>query len=150
VDTSQPVGPIGRKDATAIIRHYLVSFMESQFKNNNVALANFENPVLQPDSTADFENSCTITAIEEENILAENVLFPNPAKDIITIKTKFENKMSNIVITDITGRNITHLIKIEEKNSKEFILNLSSINSGNYFIYFSNNNGKSLKCTVIK
>jgi len=150
VDTSQPVGPIGRKDATAIIRHYLVSFMESQFKNNNVALANFENPALQPDSTADFENSCSVTAIDEENYSEENILFPNPAKDLITLKTKFDNKISNIVITDITGRNITTLIKIEEKNSKEFIFDISSLNSGNYFICFTGKKSKPDKFTIIK
>jgi hypothetical protein len=137
VNTSQPVGAIGRTNATATVRHYLVSFMESQFKNNTSAMANFQTSILQPNTTAVFENSCVATDINESESTDEVKVFPNPATNYATITTTGEISESDIMIFDITGRIVTNRINIETQNFNEYKLDLSNIDNGYYFISFA-------------
>jgi pimeloyl-ACP methyl ester carboxylesterase len=137
VNTSQPVGAIGRTNATATVRHYLVSFMESQYKNNTIALANFQTSLLQPNTTATFENSCVATNIDETEIAAEVKVFPNPASDYVTITIAGEITESDIMIFDMAGRIITDRVDIEAQDVNEYKLDLSNIDNGYYFVSFA-------------
>jgi pimeloyl-ACP methyl ester carboxylesterase len=149
VNTSQPVGAIGRVNATATVRHFLVSFMESQFKNNLLALPYFQTSTLQPNTIATFENSCTVTIIEETAKESKVSIFPNPANNIITLTTENETKSSEIIIFDITGKNISESIRIKQENTKSFILDISGLRSGNYILY-TGNNIKPIRLSVMK
>jgi dienelactone hydrolase len=60
----QPVGSIGRDNATGTVRHYLVSWLESEFKDNVLASINLNQSLLQPNTTQEFENSCNETVTE--------------------------------------------------------------------------------------
>jgi len=137
VNTSQPVGSIGRTNATATVRHYLVSFMESQFKNNTIAMANFQTSLFQPNTTATFENSCVATDINEAESSVEVKVFPNPATNNATITNTEEISESDIMIFDITGRIVTDRVKIETLGFNEYKLDLTNIDNGYYFISFA-------------
>ncbi len=133
VNTSQPVGAIGRANATATVRHYLVSFMESQFKNNIIASANFSTALLQPNTTSQFENSCSVTAIPENN--AETVsIYPNPATDIINIQLNSAINTTDVAVFDITGKNITAGISFRQIQENLISADFSSIQDGYYCI----------------
>jgi hypothetical protein len=149
VNSSQPVGPIGRVNATATVRHYLVSFMESQFKNDVLALANFQTGVLEPSTTATFENSCTVTSVEEKNNDALTSSFPNPADHLLTLTTEYPVCLTDIMIFDITGNDVTRLTNISQENSNVFAMDISALNPGCYVVVTGKNN-KPLKLTVLR
>jgi len=72
------------------------------------------------------------SCIELEDIGKENlniIVYPNPAKDNITIKTNQLNG-GNLYIYDIMGRELTG----KQINNDETIVDISSLNSGIYVL----------------
>ncbi len=89
----------------------------------------------------DYENDGTVNNIDwlkatpttvsvTETITAQNqvTLFPNPAKNNITINTQLSNN-DNIKIFDVTGK----LMMTKRFNSKSITLSVSDFNNGLYF-----------------
>jgi hypothetical protein len=75
-------------------------------------------------------------------------LFPNPAQNIIYIKTSYNNAITKIDLLDITGR----LITSQKINTSSDIISLPiDVESGTYFIQITaNNNIVRKKIVIIK
>jgi hypothetical protein len=71
-------------------------------------------------------------------------LYPNPAKDIVTIKIKDGIEFSNAKIFDLNGK----LIAEPKLNSDSF--SVQNINTGTYIILFRDQNGKDYSQKFIK
>ncbi len=86
---------------------------------------------------------CSPRLAENDNQISNLIVFPNPAKDELTIRLEsMEMQNLNMTITDIIGRD---LIKKEFEaviGSQEFKLDLSSLQSGIYLIQISYLSGK--------
>jgi pimeloyl-ACP methyl ester carboxylesterase len=149
INSSQPVGSIGRANATATVRHFLVSFMESQFKNNIIASANFSTAALQPNTTNQFENSCQVTSIYETGINSA-IIYPNPVKDILTIQLNSEIQSDAISLFDITGKKITAKIQFHQIQGNQYSADFSALPKGYYCIrVLEGNCYRSFKVIVI-
>lgn len=152
VNSSQPIGSIGRNDATATIRHYLVSFMEAEFKNNTNASNQLFIGSNRPNSTNEFITNCSlITGIESQNFTQNLSIFPNPTKEKIMISYITENSSAiQIELCDVSGR----LILKETENPKKSLqttkeINIESIDNGSYILYL-NQNGYKKAFKIIK
>lgn len=140
---SQPVGTIGRNKTTASIRHYIVSFLNSQFKYNQTSFNNLNSITLRPNSVSEFENTCSTVTNEDEielNNSNELTVFPIPAKNNITVN--FNNiQTGNILIYN----NIGNLMYKNNVNSvSEANINTESFTSGIYIICFEGEDGTKL------
>lgn len=62
----QPVGSIGREPTTASIRHMLVAFLNSQFKDDAIAGAALTSEPLRPNTLGEFENTCGVEVDPDE------------------------------------------------------------------------------------
>lgn len=149
VNSSQPVGPIGRTNATATVRHYLVSYLEYLFKNNVIAQANLETSLLQPNTTGEFENTCLTTSISENSNENKMSVYPNPVTDRCQIISNDEIDMNNIIIIDLQGREITGRIQIPQVSLNEITVNFSEIENGLYLIYNKGGEEKPIRINVI-
>lgn len=89
INTAQPVGSIGRDSATGTVRHLLVSFLESEFKNNLQANDDFFNTSFRPNNYNTFETTCTYTSVKEikneKSYVVYNNEISNPEKLTIEI-----------------------------------------------------------------
>lgn len=63
----QPVGSIGRDNATASIRHYLVSFMELSMKGNQSTEQHLKVEDFQPNTTKEYESTCPFEGVDEDD-----------------------------------------------------------------------------------
>lgn len=79
-----------------------------------------------------------LTEIENDNSV---VLYPNPAKDILNIKTN--HKIKSVIISDLLGRNQI----ISQKNSNE--IDISTLNKGVYVVSIGLEN-KVLRYKLVK
>jgi len=132
--SSQPVGSIGRDNATATVRHYLVSFMKSQFKGDGIALANMTTSLLQPNTTGEFETNCT-GSVNIEEFLEETFLFyPNPVKNDLHISLSGKS-IEKLEVIDVLGR--TH--RIVENASGNLVIDFSDLPKGVYSIRMLSN-----------
>ncbi len=64
-------------------------------------------------------------------------MYPNPVNDKLTVQLPDNNENANIVITDITGKQVLS----ENKNGKLFEFNTSDLTKGMYFITVKNSKG---------
>jgi len=62
----QPVGSIGREPTTASVRHMLVAFLNSQFKDDAIAGAALTSELLRPNTLGEFENTCGVEVDPDE------------------------------------------------------------------------------------
>lgn len=76
--------------------------------------------------------------LKEEDFNKSLMLFPNPAEDIVTVKTDF--KIDQIEIFDLRGQSV-----IAEYNSINNTIDISGLKSGNYFVHVFSNNKESIK-----
>jgi hypothetical protein len=75
-------------------------------------------------------------------------LFPNPAKNTLTIETNIVNEKAQISLINILGS--SQIIRNLEKGSNQVVLDISSIAPGVYFVKFETDSGKqSVKRVVI-
>ncbi|MEI7597315.1 MAG: T9SS type A sorting domain-containing protein [Bacteroidota bacterium] len=141
---SQPVGPIGRENATASIRHFFVSWILSEFTNNSNATIQLATTSLHPTTTKEFLNDCgTVGTREPEK--KSIVIYPNPVNDFLYI----ENCLAN---SDIKIYNTTGQIVYEVDNKQGNIsIDLSSYSKGMYLLKITDaNNGIRLTERLIK
>ena len=119
---------------------------------DGIEIINSNNPT-QPTSengeyvvVVTYTNGCTSTSDPyyynaagiEEIVPGTLTLFPNPAKDQITIRTSFE--IRNIEVLDMVGR--TQQI-MNNLNSSEVNINTSYYSKGMYCVKITNASGKS-------
>ncbi|TMM29090.1 T9SS type A sorting domain-containing protein [Polaribacter aestuariivivens] len=90
-----------------------------------------------------FSNNATLSTNEEVLFTKNLSIHPNPATDIINIKTK--NTISKVLIFDVTGKNI-----LNASNIKDNTLNISSLNSGIYFMKILDSNNYKTTRKLIK
>jgi hypothetical protein len=140
---AQPVGTIGRNKATASIRHYIVSFLNSQFKYNQTSFNNFNSITLRPTSVSEFENTCSNVTSENEielNNSNELTVFPVPAKNNITLN--FNNvQTGKVLIYNSIGKLMFFGNTISNSEVK---INTESFTSGIYIICFEGEDGSKL------
>lgn len=75
----------------------------------------------------------------EENTTNTFDLFPNPAKNTISISSSSITNIQAIYLTDVSGR------IVKSFNATDTSLNVSELESGKYFIILSHDNGTSVK-----
>jgi len=91
----------------------------------------------------------TVTVSVTESIynIADGILvYPNPAKENITLNISSLQKDCYITITDIVGK----IISKQDIKSNSTLINLNSFNSGVYFINVYNNNNVLTKKIVVQ
>lgn len=130
----QPVGTMGRDNATASIRHFLVSFMEHTFKGNSAAETSLKESSNQPESVDEYESNCPLQ--EEPNSVVEldqvfNI-YPNPVTEgVLFIEFGQTVDQAQIRVFDMFGR----LIMEEHGQGNRLELNIpSSLHSGQYVL----------------
>jgi Secretion system C-terminal sorting domain len=72
-------------------------------------------------------------------------VYPNPAKDFLTLKVPSENSINNFMVFDVAGKNV----KSGELNNSNTI-NLQALPNGHYIIKFVNTNGDSQLVKIVK
>jgi pimeloyl-ACP methyl ester carboxylesterase len=132
-NTSQPIGSIGRDSATASIRHYLLSFCESQFKNSSSAQNALFIQSNRPNTENEFLSNCITTSFDE--MMEANVsLYPNPANNYFTIKIANNNHWGRIQLYNTLGQ----ILLIEElEASIEKTISLNNLPSNIYFLHIT-------------
>ena len=96
------------------------------------------------------ELSGTSTDITNNNLDIEFSVYPNPAKNQITVDfISTNNKSSNLIISDILGKTVKEFSINSSNGINRININLNNLNDGIYFINFSNNDIKSTKKLVI-
>ncbi len=150
VNANQPVGSIGRDDATASIRHYLVSFMEFSMKEIASAESHLKLEEFQPSSTKDYESTCPFVGTDEEEEEEEeeedttstsefeikHTIYPNPTSGLLTIESdqsiqtiEVVNSLGKIVFTASQTNQIdvshlergVYILKLNNQFQKRFI-----------------------------
>lgn len=96
------------------------------------------------------ELSGTSTGITYNNLDIEFSVYPNPAKNQITVDfSSTNNKSSNLIISDLLGKTVKEFSVNSSNGINRIDINLNNLNDGIYFINFSNNDIKSTKKLVI-
>ena len=78
------------------------------------------------------ENDSTTTASVLNLSFSTFKLFPNPLKDILTIKTNLINQPIDIQVTDLIGK--VYLVKELITNNNEYNLSLEKLEKGTYIV----------------
>lgn len=143
---SQPVGTVGRDSASASIRHFICSFLLSQFSGGSIPFLNFSQPSLRPSTVAEFETTCSEITGNHTKMLEKGIkVYPNPVSEFSTIT--FDSPFSGTcVVYDYTGKEIK---SINISNEFELSINFSEFNKGQYLLRFTNQDGVSQSIKVI-
>ncbi len=144
---SQPVGTVGRDSATASIRHYICSFLFSQFSGGSVSFLNFSQISLRPSTVGEFETSCSEITGNNTTLLEKGIrVYPNPVCTFSTIT--FDNPYSGTcVVYDFTGKEIE---TINISDEVELSINFSEFKKGQYLLRFTDQDGVIQSIKVIK
>ncbi|MBC8487819.1 MAG: T9SS type A sorting domain-containing protein, partial [Bacteroidetes bacterium] len=89
------------------------------------------------------EDSVLITSIEE-NIFYSTMIYPNPASDVVNIKSDFE--INNVMVYNFAGQ----IVANEQVNSKFYQINTSQYNAGIYFFRIETDEGTISKRIIIE
>jgi len=144
VNASQPVGSIGRDNATATIRHFLVSWFLSCFHDDTQAGNHFSNASLQPNTTKEFLSNCFSTTNVQEKMMNINI-YPNPTSEYVIIENVFNQSL--IQILDYQGKIIYERMSLDFKT----IINIQDFNPGIFFIKIEDKqNNQSIFRKIIK
>ena len=85
----------------------------------------------------------TIVLGTNDNQFSNKVaLYPNPAKNTLTISDASNSANASIEITDISGRIVKSL---NAGFSNELVINVSELTSGNYILKLKSENGTAVK-----
>lgn len=146
VNTSQPVGAIGRVNATATVRHYLVSYLEAYAKGNAAANANLNIAANRPSTTTEFINPCAIAnAITDSKDDESLIVSPNPSNGIFRVLS-IQNEIANIHIYNVLGECV---YKIQDQNINNSTIDLSGKSNGVYFMDIKTEKGTTSKKIII-
>ena len=89
------------------------------------------------------KGTITVSAVTGINDIQNNAggsLYPNPASDFITFKTKASSTVHEIRIIDITGKTVKILQK-PEISDYQVRIDIANLNKGIYFILVKSDNG---------
>lgn len=139
----QPVGTIGRDSTTASVRHYLVSFMLTHFTADLLGTAedNLYSAAKRPASVLEFETTCSNSTGVAENMTINEAgvsLYPNPTNDVLYINSNVNLNGAQVIVYDMIGSKVKSFEVLNSNTQIE--LNMSSLNSGSYFIHISKDN----------
>ena len=124
----------------------LKSFMQADMVDDGMATyTNRVNPsasaVTDP-SAFDFATMSTLTV--EENELVDFSMYPNPASDIVQLKSPVGIENTKVEIFDILGKQIK--VNLSEENT----IDVSKLPSGAYFVSITADDTKVTKKLIIK
>ncbi|MDO5760155.1 MAG: Omp28-related outer membrane protein [Bacteroidota bacterium] len=91
----------------------------------------------------DFVLGSSLGLNESEGIIAQSIVYPNPARDVATLSIDMLNPATaDIQVVDMLGREVISLSKnaLSSGNNK-ISINTSSLTNGNYFIRVVTNDG---------
>ena len=92
------------------------------------------------------DNTLTVETFTSETITIG--LFPNPAKDFVTISNPNGVSLQKATITDVTGR-VVKSVDLGGVTANEKTINVSSLNSATYFVTILSSNGATTKKLII-
>lgn len=128
-------------------------------KFNSIAL-DFNNDVLvtgQTFTSATNSNYVTVkyantpTAINENYFTDEFIIYPNPAKNLVTIALNLmERKNTSVSVIDVAGREIKNFSLNLLSGNSRMQLDLSGMNPGIYFVRLNSNKNTLVKKLVIE
>lgn len=84
------------------------------------------------------ECSGKVTSVWEDMVMSFDV-YPNPAKDLITVSGKELHKVKSMEITDLTGRIIKTINMVNKENTVQ--IDIRSLAEGMYFLKIYGNKG---------
>ncbi|PLX00909.1 MAG: hypothetical protein C0594_15050 [Marinilabiliales bacterium] len=90
----QPVGTIGRDSATASIRHYITSFLLSEFKSDSYANDQMINPDNQPGTISEFLCTCIANDIGIVSINSPGTSCQLSSQEYISVEIENYGSMS--------------------------------------------------------
>jgi len=153
---AQPVGTIGRADATASVRHYLVSFLKTVIENNGTADQNLNAANKRLTSVSQFESTCGIggSTVGIEYVFGSSAvveIYPNPANNQLNINLNVPSSGDvTFQIINITGQVVysSQSTLVENQDNINFI-DVQNLNNGIYILNIEQN-GKSFHSKFIK
>ena len=80
------------------------------------------------------------TLSNDENLLQDVNIYPNPFSNSITIKLPYQSININIELFDISGRSILNMSNINLINGQFKLENTQNISKGSYFLKITDNN----------
>jgi len=92
-----------------------------------------------------FDNFNVQQTLSVNQLVTSNMkVYPNPSKDFVNIESGTNDLIDAIQVTDMHGRIVDSYLV----NAKEYILNISSLSKGVYFISISTDSGVGVKKIV--
>lgn len=82
-----------------------------------------------------------IVAINENELINNIKVYPNPALNELKIKLQENNQLMEVKITDLSGKELLQF----ELNQTEKTINISKLNPGSYFIHYKAKNSAGFK-----
>ena len=86
-----------------------------------------------------------VLGVEENNILVDTRIYPNPASDKLTVQLPESVVEANVAITDATGREVLH-----QQISNVHAIDVNGIKSGMYFVTIAAEGAKETRSVVIQ
>jgi len=135
---TQVVGSIGRTNATATLRHLLVSFMESTFKNTDLGNAQFLIETNYPDTVAEFENTC-VDVLSTDDVSANSIakVYPNPVSSELNLTSVRDNV--DVEIYNSLGQRVFTNTTIQNNR-----IDVRNFQSGLYFLKLKHEGSKQI------
>jgi len=136
---TQTLGSISRSNATATVRHLLLSFMESIFKNTDLGKNQFLIETNYPNTIAEYDNNCFELLGNEYFDSLEIKIHPNPV--VSDINLSLSNKTVEVEIYDTLGAKV---YQGEHDHTNEKV-NSRHLEPGLYFLFIKEGEMKQLK-----
>jgi PKD repeat protein len=95
------------------------------------------------DSIVKLEEKDTTTASILNHSLSTFKLYPNPVKEILTIKNSISNQPIEVEITDLVGK--IHLVKELTSTNNEFNLSMEKLEKGTYIVVLKTGDVKEIQ-----
>ena len=134
---------ITRSQQHAIIKSYLIPWLNYQLKNNCQAGASFES-LMQNDNKISFQNNCTFCQVSNTSDIQlpkDYKIYPNPFQQTINIDNYQQEKGPlSVVLSDTEGRTIKKSLLTKDLLQNPIQINTSDLPTGCYFLQI--NNGK--------
>src|SRR5690554_6815958 len=106
------------------------------------------NPVSLKIDNINLSAQNTVPTVSNNEFVSEKFnIFPNPATDAVTISNSENIGIKELLIYDITGRQISIY---SYKNENEVQLNIENLSSGTYFLHIVTDEGRGFKKLVKK
>ena len=146
--TCSPAPTISRTQQHAIIKSYLIPWLQFQLKKDCNAGSNFEN-LMKTDNKITFNNNCSFCIVSNAHSIsvpAESRIYPNPfSENLFLDYGKQTTEPVDIKIQGTDGK--IHLIR--RFQSGLIKINTSLLPAGSYFLYLTNKKENRI-CKIVK